>query len=149
MSQRGCNMSAGPLPAGWSHDRRGTSTSQHSWGPDQRSPHIRQGERIDRLGALPHQQIQGSEHHRAGLLCFVLHGHKSHCRPLRPYLAIVTGSVEWPANVWTALAGKPASIHVLAAKCRRACQLNRAISSPFRDGCHFAGQASGPSAYFR
>ena len=40
---------------------------------------------IDRLCALPHQQITGTEHDRARLLLLTLHGHETHGRPLRRF----------------------------------------------------------------
>ena len=35
------------------------------------------------LRPLPHQEIAGAEHHAVRLLRLVLHGHKTHARPLR------------------------------------------------------------------
>src|SRR5215467_4532133 len=40
-------------------------------------------DRVDELGALPHEQVTSSEHQTRRLLLFALHGHESHARPLR------------------------------------------------------------------
>src|SRR5262249_25306535 len=40
-------------------------------------------DRVDELGALPHEQVTISEHQPRRLLLFALHGHEPHARPLR------------------------------------------------------------------
>src|SRR5262249_44890875 len=40
-------------------------------------------DRVDELGALPHEQVTSSEYQTRRLLLFALHGHEPHARALR------------------------------------------------------------------